>query len=63
MVLENQKQAFSFDDTELTRGVLNDYWDTMSELYMNNHATIIKTRAESMGINSALSHTACQPTV
>jgi hypothetical protein len=50
LALEKQKQAFSFSDTELTRGVLNDYWDTMSELYVRNHVNVIKSWAESMNM-------------
>jgi hypothetical protein len=50
LALENQKQAFSFSDTELTRGALNDYWDTMGALYIENHVTVIKSWAESMNM-------------
>lgn len=50
LALENQKQAFSFSDTELTRGALNDYWDTMSALYVKNHVNVIKAWAESMNM-------------
>lgn len=50
LALEKQKQAFSFSDRELTRGVLNDYWDTMSALYVKNHVNVIKSWAESMNM-------------
>jgi hypothetical protein len=39
---ENQKRVFTFKDAELARGAVNDYWDTMGELYIENHARVIK---------------------
>lgn len=50
IVLENQKQAFSFTDSELARGVKNDYWDTMGDLYISKHADPIRKWANSLGM-------------
>lgn len=42
LVLENHKQSFSPSDAELTRGVKNDDWDTMSASYVTNYANVFE---------------------
>ncbi len=50
VVQENQKNAFSFSDSEVTRGVINDFWDTMGQLYVDDHAAHMREWSGASGM-------------
>lgn len=39
---DNKKNVFRFSDEEMNRGVVNDFWDTLGQMYAENHVGIIK---------------------
>ena len=47
---ENQKNAFRFSDGELNRGVINDYWDVLGQLYVDYHVGSLKPWANDLGM-------------
>jgi hypothetical protein len=47
---ENQANAFTFTDRELARGVINDFWDVIGQLYVDHHAGVIKPWANAMNM-------------
>lgn len=50
VVQAKQKNAYKFADEEVTRGVINDFWDTLSELYIENHADHMMSWSKSLGM-------------
>lgn len=50
-VLMQYKNRFfiEFSDSDLTRGARNDYWDTLSDLYLDYHVKPLQAWAESKG--------------
>lgn len=50
-VLMQYKNKFfiEFSDSDLTRGARNDYWDTLSDLYLEYHVKPLQAWAESKG--------------
>ncbi|KAH8882940.1 secreted protein [Thozetella sp. PMI_491] len=50
IVQEKQKNAFSFSDAEVTRGVINDFWDTMGQLYVDYHAKHMREWSAAQGM-------------
>ncbi|KAK2763925.1 hypothetical protein FQN54_009544 [Arachnomyces sp. PD_36] len=47
---EDEENIFAFSDEEVTRGVRNDYYDTLSELYLENHVEPLKEWIHSLGM-------------
>lgn len=47
---EKQKNAFKFSNADLTRGVINDFWDVMGQLYVDNHVGSVKPWAHDLGM-------------
>jgi hypothetical protein len=47
---ENQKNAYSFSDPEVNRGVINDYWDVLGQMYLDNHVATVKPWAHGLGM-------------
>ncbi|KAH7353831.1 secreted protein [Plectosphaerella cucumerina] len=39
---DDQKNVFRFSDEELNRGVINDFWDTLGKMYVDNHVGVLK---------------------
>lgn len=50
IVREKEKQIFTFDDADIARGALNDYWTVLSQLYIDHHVNIIKEWAHRLGM-------------
>lgn len=50
VVQANQKNAFKFTDGEINRGVINDFWDTLGEMYVENHAGHMTSWSKSLGM-------------
>ncbi|MFI7700408.1 glycosyl hydrolase [Nonomuraea sp. NPDC049480] len=49
IVLRDEDQVFSFD-AALTRHARKDYWDTISELFNENHLAMLRDWAHSIGL-------------
>ena len=47
---DDEENVFAFDDSDITRGALNDYYDTLSDLYIEGHVKPFKLWAESLGM-------------
>jgi hypothetical protein len=47
---ENQKNAFAFTDAEVNRGVINDFWSSMGEMYVDYHAAHMTKWSNSQGM-------------
>ncbi|EGY16826.1 hypothetical protein VD0002_g2789 [Verticillium dahliae] len=47
---DDQKNVFRFADAELNRGVINDFWDTLGKMYVDNHIDGIKPWANAMNM-------------
>lgn len=50
VVQEKQKNAFKFSDDNLNRGVINDFWTVMGQLYVDRHVGTIKPWANDLGM-------------
>ncbi|KAH7125969.1 hypothetical protein EDB81DRAFT_846650 [Dactylonectria macrodidyma] len=51
---KSSKPLFKFADSEVTRGAINDYEDTLSDLYINYHIAPLKAWANNLGIEYRL---------
>ncbi|KAH6671659.1 hypothetical protein B0J14DRAFT_78466 [Halenospora varia] len=47
IVREKEKFTIAFADQEISRGALNDFWDVLGSLYIDNHVVPVKTWANS----------------
>ena len=50
VVQAKQKNAFKLVDSEINRGVINDFWDTLGEMYIENHANHMTSWSKSLGM-------------
>ncbi|KFY05471.1 hypothetical protein V492_08523 [Pseudogymnoascus sp. VKM F-4246] len=50
LLQKSSKYMFVFGNADLTRGARNDYWDTVSDLYVDYHIKPIKAWATSKGL-------------
>ena len=47
---KSSKYLFVFSDADLTRGARNNYWDTISDLYVDYHIKPLKSWATAKGL-------------
>ena len=47
---EDQKSIFELSDSNLNRGVINDFWDVMGALYVDYHIGTLKPWAHELGM-------------
>ncbi|EPE28610.1 secreted protein [Glarea lozoyensis ATCC 20868] len=50
IVREKEKFTIAFTDAEVTRGILNDFWDVLGALYIENHVVPVKEWCHSHGM-------------
>lgn len=51
IVREKEKFTLAFSDPEISRGVLNDFWDVLGSLYIENHVLPLQTWSKTHGIS------------
>ncbi|KAF2111355.1 hypothetical protein BDV96DRAFT_649918 [Lophiotrema nucula] len=47
---ENEKQVFTFEDTDVARGALNDYWSVLGDLYTQQYVKTLEDWAHGYGM-------------
>ncbi|KFA60780.1 hypothetical protein S40285_06318 [Stachybotrys chlorohalonatus IBT 40285] len=47
---DDGSSVFRFADAELSRGIVNDYWDTFGKMYIDNHIGTIQPFAHDLGM-------------